>query len=201
MDSKQRRINDIYTELDKHDRLNHNELKRIVVDQEELMSSRPFEETLKQMWGSGVISRVPEEEGRRLVWYSTKIELMKTENKIVKYHDEKIKDLEKQYMFFKNQFKNLTTVEKANGLALLFQLVYIIKHNLRYYYLPWFSKNTKLKKQQKQLEEIEHQLFHLMDTKDPVLSGQIMTLTRDIFVDEEVKRFDDLFALLPHEPE
>lgn len=198
MDSKQRRKNAIYKELDKHPKLSHNELKRIIVNQSMLMSDRPFEETLKEMWKSGIISRVQEKEGRRLVWYSTKKELIKLENTIVKYYDKRIQELNKQFAIFERRFNELSTVEKANCIALFFQLVYFVEHNLRYYYLSTF-KNSKLKKQLKQVEELRHKLFHQQDTKDPALTGQIMTLVRDIFVNEEVKRYDDLFSLL-HTP-
>lgn len=110
-----------------------NQLKRIVVNKEHLMSERPFRQTLQEMVKDGVVLRI--ENSRYDVWYTIDFETYQYESNGIKYFENLFDSYECIYNEYHHKRAKMTKTEQVEFLINFIKMVHLTRIRFEQFYL------------------------------------------------------------------
>lgn len=118
--------------LEKFTRIRYNHLKRVVVEEEKLMSERPFRMTLKQVVEKGLVKKI--EIDKQHVEYTVKFDDIEYEKETGSFFEKLISNYEKILYKFSDKREKLSKIEQANFIVTFLKSVYLTEF--------WFKEFT-----------------------------------------------------------
>ncbi|MBS3926442.1 MAG: hypothetical protein KGZ34_07135 [Nitrosarchaeum sp.] len=119
MDKREKQI---YKVLEKYTRVRFNRLKKIIVEEKELMSERPFRVTLKQLVENGLVKKI--EIDKQHVEYTVDFNDIEYENETVDFFEKLISNYNKTLDDFIEKREKMSKIEQANIITTLLKSVY-----------------------------------------------------------------------------
>lgn len=130
MDWKQKAV---YKVLKEYPTLKFNQLKRIVVKKEGLMSERPFRQALQELVKEGIVLRI--ENSRYDVWYTIDFETNKYENDGIKYFEDLFDNYDKIYNEYHDKRAKMTKTEQVEFLINFIKMLHLTRIRFEQFYL------------------------------------------------------------------
>ena len=116
--------------LEKFTRIRYNHLKRVVVEEKELMSERPFREALKQVVEKGLVKKF--EIDKQHVEYTVQFDDIEYEKETGDFFEILISNHSKTFEKFIDKREKMSKIEQANFIVSFLKSVYLTRF--------WFKK-------------------------------------------------------------
>jgi len=185
----------IYRELDNHEKISYNELEKIIVKEKEKMSQRIFRENLKLLVDSNLVLRLPDSSSNR-VYYSVKKEFVESEKKVIEGIKSMIKRYWKLLDKFKKQVDNMHPETIGLNASYFYRMILYTEFLVIYWYKPYYNKNSEWKLIKKDIEELKHQMYHIMLSSNGESNGMIFNVLVNLFSELEQDSLHSLEEML-----
>lgn len=113
----------IYKELEKFTRIRFNHLKKVIVVDKELMSERPFRETLKRMVDTGLVKKF--EIDKQHVEYTVQFDDIEYEKESASFFKKLVTDYDEILTKFIKKRVGISKIEQANFIVTFLKSVYL----------------------------------------------------------------------------
>ena len=151
----------IFTTIDENRKISYNQLKRIICDEKEVMSERPFRELLKEMVAEKLILRVPE--GTQNVFYYAGNEFFEAEKNVETHIEKHLYIIDEKFQKLEKHYKKLDAINQAASIAAFCLLLFYLKYKIAI--VEQVAHNSKIRKLSQQLNDYGVKILDFVQTK------------------------------------
>lgn len=166
----------IYIEIKKHGKIRWRQLRNIIVDEKEVISERPFRETLNNMVENKIVHR--DEIDKQNVEYYVDVDIVELEENSHEFFEIVLPEIKKLISHIKKNRSKIDSVTMAGYIATLWQVISHFEYKGE---VLSFMTNTNRISRREECDEIRVELFKLiLQTKNPNDRLELMSLSDDM---------------------
>ena len=176
----------IYNEIKRYGKIRWGQLRKIIVDEKNIISERPFRETLNNMVGNGIVFR--DEIDKQNVEYYVDVNIVKLEEDSHEFFETILPEIKKLISHIKKNRSKIDSVTLAGYVATLWQVISHFEYKGEV--LSFLTKTSRVSRRE-ECDDIRVELFKIIfQTKKHEdvlelmgLSDSILNVgTREVFV-------------------
>jgi len=165
MEKRQKQIHKV---LEKYIKIRFNELKKIIVDDMDLMSEKTFRENLAQMVEDGIVKRIEIE--KQHVEYTIKFDLLEYETEGIEYFDKLLSKYDAVLMSLIDKREKMSKIDQADSIVSFLKSLYLTEFRFNdFIYARTNPKVKSLKIKFQNIKDLSESVAHDAGEDNPKL--------------------------------